>query len=75
MQRLCEAQRLVGDTAPSRAVGHEHVGLEEGQAVGAPFPSAAYVREILSAANGRGHGEDDFGALIEVLEGLAGTRL
>ncbi len=49
--------------------------LEEGQAVGAPFPSAAYVREILSAANGRGHGEDDFVALIEVLEGMAGTRL
>jgi 3-hydroxyisobutyrate dehydrogenase len=49
--------------------------LEEGQTAGAPFPSAAYVREILTAANGRGHGEDDFAALIEVLEGLAGTTL
>jgi 3-hydroxyisobutyrate dehydrogenase len=49
--------------------------LEEGQTAGAPFPAAAYVREILTAANGRGHGEDDFAALIEVLESMAGTRL
>jgi 3-hydroxyisobutyrate dehydrogenase-like beta-hydroxyacid dehydrogenase len=49
--------------------------LEEGQTAGAPFPTAAYVREILSAANGRGHGQDDFSALIEALEGTAGTRL
>jgi 3-hydroxyisobutyrate dehydrogenase len=49
--------------------------LEEGQAIGAPFPFAALTREILSAAAGRGHGEDDFAALIEVLEGQAGLRL
>jgi 3-hydroxyisobutyrate dehydrogenase-like beta-hydroxyacid dehydrogenase len=49
--------------------------LEEGQAAGAPFPTAAYAREILTAASGRGHGDEDFAALIEVLEGTAGTRL
>ncbi len=49
--------------------------LEEGQAVGAPFAFAAATREILTAAMGRGHGEDDFAALIEVLEGAAGVRL
>jgi 3-hydroxyisobutyrate dehydrogenase-like beta-hydroxyacid dehydrogenase len=49
--------------------------LEEGQAVGAPFPAAAEVREVLTAALGRGHGDDDFAALIEALEGLADTRL
>jgi len=49
--------------------------LEEGQAHGAPFPSAAYVREILTAGSGRGLGDDDFAALIEVLEGTAGIRL
>jgi 3-hydroxyisobutyrate dehydrogenase len=49
--------------------------LEEGQAAGAPFPFAALTREILTAAAGRGHGDDDFAALIEVLEGEAGTRL
>jgi 3-hydroxyisobutyrate dehydrogenase-like beta-hydroxyacid dehydrogenase len=49
--------------------------LEEGQAAGAPFPTAAYVREILTAANGRGYGDADFAAMIEVLEATAGTSL
>jgi 3-hydroxyisobutyrate dehydrogenase-like beta-hydroxyacid dehydrogenase len=49
--------------------------LEEGQRLGVPFPSAAYVREILTEGMGRGHGDDDFAALIEPLEGAAGTRL
>jgi 3-hydroxyisobutyrate dehydrogenase-like beta-hydroxyacid dehydrogenase len=49
--------------------------LEEGQAAGAPFPFAALTREILSAAAGRGHGDDDFAALIEVLEADADIRL
>jgi 3-hydroxyisobutyrate dehydrogenase-like beta-hydroxyacid dehydrogenase len=49
--------------------------LEEGQAAGVPFQFAAQTREILSAGMGRGLGEDDFAALIEVLEGLAGVRL
>ncbi len=49
--------------------------LEEGQAAGVPFPAAADVRELLVAAHGRGHGEDDFAALLEALEALAGLRL
>jgi 3-hydroxyisobutyrate dehydrogenase-like beta-hydroxyacid dehydrogenase len=49
--------------------------LEEGQAAGAPFPFAAVTREILSAAAGIGYGDRDFSALIEVLEGAAGTKL
>jgi 3-hydroxyisobutyrate dehydrogenase-like beta-hydroxyacid dehydrogenase len=49
--------------------------LEEGQAAGAPFPFAAQTREILSAAMGRGLGDADFAALIEVLEGEAGVQL
>jgi 3-hydroxyisobutyrate dehydrogenase-like beta-hydroxyacid dehydrogenase len=49
--------------------------LEEGQAAGAPFQFAALVREILTAAMGRGHGDDDFAAMIEVLEATAGTKL
>jgi 3-hydroxyisobutyrate dehydrogenase len=49
--------------------------LEEGQAAGVPFPAAAAAREVLSAGMGRGHADDDFAALIEVLEGLAGGRL
>ena len=49
--------------------------LDEGQALGVPFPSAAYAREVLVAALGRGHADDDFAALIEGLEGAAGIRL
>jgi 3-hydroxyisobutyrate dehydrogenase-like beta-hydroxyacid dehydrogenase len=49
--------------------------LEEGGTVGAPFSFAALTREILTAAAGRGLGDDDFAALIEVLEADAGTRL
>ena len=49
--------------------------LEEGQAAGVPFPAAAQVRELLTAGMGRGLGDADFAALVEVLEGLADTRL
>jgi 3-hydroxyisobutyrate dehydrogenase-like beta-hydroxyacid dehydrogenase len=49
--------------------------LEEGQAAGVPFPTAAHTREVLTAAMGRGLGDADFAALVEVFEGLAGTRL
>ncbi|HUR83702.1 MAG TPA: NAD(P)-dependent oxidoreductase [Solirubrobacteraceae bacterium] len=49
--------------------------LEEAQAAQAPFASAARARDVLVAAMARGHAQDDFAALIEVLEGFAGTRL
>lgn len=49
--------------------------LEEAQAAGSPFESAAHARTVLSAAAGRGFGEQDFAALIEALEGYAGRRL
>jgi 3-hydroxyisobutyrate dehydrogenase len=49
--------------------------LEEGQRLGVPFPSAAFAREVLDAGMGMGHADDDFAAVLEPLEGLAGTRL
>jgi 3-hydroxyisobutyrate dehydrogenase-like beta-hydroxyacid dehydrogenase len=49
--------------------------LEEGQALGVPFPSAAFAREILTASMGLGHADDDFAAMIEALEGFAGIKL
>jgi 3-hydroxyisobutyrate dehydrogenase len=49
--------------------------LEESQAAGVPFPSAAHARNLLVAAMGRGHGEQDYAAIIEAAEGLAGWRL
>ncbi len=49
--------------------------LEEAQAAGIPFPAAAHARDLLAATMGRGHGADDYSALIESAEGLAGLRL
>jgi 3-hydroxyisobutyrate dehydrogenase-like beta-hydroxyacid dehydrogenase len=49
--------------------------LEEGEAAGAPFPFAALTREIMAAAAGRGHGDEDFAAMIEVIESEADTKL
>ncbi len=49
--------------------------LEEAQAAGIPFPAAAHARDLLAATIGRGHGGDDYAAMIEAAEGLAGRRL
>jgi 3-hydroxyisobutyrate dehydrogenase-like beta-hydroxyacid dehydrogenase len=49
--------------------------LEESQSAGIPFPSAAFAREILSGAKGRGHAEDDFASVIEVIQALSGVHL
>jgi 3-hydroxyisobutyrate dehydrogenase-like beta-hydroxyacid dehydrogenase len=49
--------------------------LEEAQAAGVPFPAAAHARDLLAATMGRGHGAEDYAALIESAEGLAGRRL
>ena len=42
---------------------------------GVPFPAAADAREVLVATVGRGLGDEDYAAVIETLEGLAGLRL
>jgi 3-hydroxyisobutyrate dehydrogenase-like beta-hydroxyacid dehydrogenase len=49
--------------------------LDASRDAGVPFPAVAQAREVFAAAVGRGRGDDDFAAIIEVLEGLAGTRL
>ncbi|HEX3510871.1 MAG TPA: NAD(P)-dependent oxidoreductase [Solirubrobacteraceae bacterium] len=49
--------------------------LEEAQAAGAPFPAAGHARDLLLAASGRGHGEEDYASLLEAVEGMAGKRL
>jgi len=49
--------------------------LEEAQAAGVPFPSAAHACSLLVATVGRGYGEQDYAAMIEAAEGLAGRRL
>jgi 3-hydroxyisobutyrate dehydrogenase-like beta-hydroxyacid dehydrogenase len=49
--------------------------LEEAQTAGVPFPAAAHARDLLAATMGRGRGAEDYAALIEAAEGLAGRRL
>ncbi len=49
--------------------------LEEAQAAGVPFPAAGHARDLLTAAEGRGHAEQDYASIIEAVEGLAGRRL
>jgi 3-hydroxyisobutyrate dehydrogenase-like beta-hydroxyacid dehydrogenase len=49
--------------------------LDEAEAAGAPFPSAALARELYNAAKGRGLADEDFAAVLEAVEGLAGVRL
>lgn len=51
------------------------LALETARELGVPFPAAAQARELLSAGAGRGLGDRDFAAVVEVLEGLAGFRL
>jgi 3-hydroxyisobutyrate dehydrogenase-like beta-hydroxyacid dehydrogenase len=49
--------------------------LEAGQAAAVAFPAASRARDVLVAALARGHGDDDFAALVEALEAFASTRL
>jgi 3-hydroxyisobutyrate dehydrogenase-like beta-hydroxyacid dehydrogenase len=49
--------------------------LEEAQAAGVPFPAANAARDALVAAVGRGFGDQDFAAVVEAYEGLAGLRI
>jgi len=49
--------------------------LEEAQVAGVPFPAASHARDLLAATIGRGYGEQDYAAIIEAAEGLAGRRL
>jgi len=46
--------------------------LEESRGAGAAFPFAALAGELYSAGVGRGLGQQDFAAVLEVVEGLTG---
>ena len=49
--------------------------LEEARAAGGAFPFAALAGELYAAGAGRGLGERDFAAVLEVAEGLSDTRV
>ena len=46
--------------------------LEESRGAGSSFPFAALAGELYSAGVGRGLGQEDFGAVLEVVEALSG---
>jgi 3-hydroxyisobutyrate dehydrogenase len=48
--------------------------LEESRTAGASFPFVALAGELYSAGVGRGLGQEDFSAVLEVVEGLMGER-
>ena len=48
--------------------------LEESRRAGAAFPFAALAGELYSAGVGRGLGQQDFAAVLEVVEGLSGDH-
>jgi 3-hydroxyisobutyrate dehydrogenase-like beta-hydroxyacid dehydrogenase len=49
--------------------------LDETRAAGTGFPFAAAAGELYAMGVGRGLGEQDFAAVLEVIEGMAGARL
>jgi 3-hydroxyisobutyrate dehydrogenase-like beta-hydroxyacid dehydrogenase len=49
--------------------------LEEARAAGAAFPAAALAGELYAAGSGRGLGEQDFAAVLAVVEGLNDTTV
>ena len=49
--------------------------LDEARTAGVPFLFAALARELYSAGVGRGLGEQDFAAVLEVLEDLGGAKV
>ncbi|HEX2265303.1 MAG TPA: NAD(P)-dependent oxidoreductase, partial [Solirubrobacterales bacterium] len=49
-----------------------HLCLQEARAAGAGFPSLALAGELYAAGVGRGLGQEDLAAVLEVVEALAG---
>jgi 3-hydroxyisobutyrate dehydrogenase len=49
--------------------------LEEAREAGAAFPAAALAGELYAAGAGRGLGEQDFAAVLEVVEALSDARV
>jgi 3-hydroxyisobutyrate dehydrogenase len=49
--------------------------LDEARAAGSAFPFAALAGELYGAGMGRGLGEQDFAAVLEVIEGITGVRV
>jgi 3-hydroxyisobutyrate dehydrogenase-like beta-hydroxyacid dehydrogenase len=49
--------------------------LAEARSAGSAFPFAALAGELYGAGMGRGLGDEDFSAVLEVVEGITGVRV
>jgi len=49
--------------------------LAEARSAGSAFPFAGLAAELYGAGVGRGFGEQDFAAIVEVVENITGARL
>jgi 3-hydroxyisobutyrate dehydrogenase len=79
MLQLKGAPMLAHDFSPLFKLDHMLkdivLCLQEAREAGAGFPSAALAGELYAAGAGRGLGERDFAAVLEVVEELNGTKL
>ena len=79
MLQLKGAPMLAHDFSPLFKLDHMLkdivLCLQEAREAGAGFPSAALAGELYAAGAGRGLGEQDFAAVLEVVEALSDTRL
>jgi 3-hydroxyisobutyrate dehydrogenase len=79
MLQLKGTPMLEHDFAPLFKLDHMlkdvRLCLEEARQAGAAFPAAALAGELYAAGAGRGLGDQDFAAVLEVVEGLNDTRV
>jgi 3-hydroxyisobutyrate dehydrogenase-like beta-hydroxyacid dehydrogenase len=79
MRQLKGKPMLAHDFTPLFKLAHMlkdvQLCLAEARTAGGAFPFAGLAAELYGAGIGRGLGEQDFGAVLEVVESLTGTRL
>src|SRR3954471_5434378 len=79
MLELKARPMLEHDYAPLFKLEHMlkdvRMALAEAGAAGAGFPLAGYAGELYKAGMGRGLADQDFAAVLEVIEGASGARL
>jgi 3-hydroxyisobutyrate dehydrogenase-like beta-hydroxyacid dehydrogenase len=79
MRQLKSGPMLAHDFSPLFKLAHMlkdvQLCLGEARAAGSAFPFAGLAAELYGAGIGRGLGEQDFAAVLEVVEGLTGARV
>jgi 3-hydroxyisobutyrate dehydrogenase len=79
MVRLKGQPMLEHDWTPLFRLAHMlkdvNLSLREAHEAGVPFPAAADAAELMTGGVGRGLGDVDFAAVLEVIEGLAAHRV